>query len=210
MQYHAIPCNTMQYHAIPCNTMQYNAIPCNTMQYHASLITADGAYHCPVGSIMAIFIIIWERNLLPRMKQHNQTIGYFKHVRYIWAWGCFFLCSLPHFVTELSQQRRWVIVLCLDGNPAPEEIFFPTSDFGRKNFWLLVAVELFCFCSLLNFLNSLEWETQHQGSRSCAASPRLTSFRTISSESEWSAIKISTKKMYFWCKNTIFSLYGPF
>merc|ERR1712117_460119 len=55
MQYHAIPCNTMQYHAIPCNTMQNNAIPCNTMQYHASLINADGAYHCPVGSIMAIF-----------------------------------------------------------------------------------------------------------------------------------------------------------
>ena len=25
------------------------------MQYHASLITADGAYHCPLGSIMAIF-----------------------------------------------------------------------------------------------------------------------------------------------------------
>merc|ERR1711954_349752 len=25
------------------------------MQYQASLITADGAYHCPVGSIMAIF-----------------------------------------------------------------------------------------------------------------------------------------------------------
>ena len=38
-----------------CNTMQYHAIPCKTMQYHASLITADGAYHCPVGSIMAIF-----------------------------------------------------------------------------------------------------------------------------------------------------------
>ena len=55
MQYHSIPCNTMQYHAIPYNTMQYHAILCNTMQYHASLITADGAYHCPVGSIMAIF-----------------------------------------------------------------------------------------------------------------------------------------------------------
>merc|ERR1711873_303616 len=55
MQYHAIPCNTMQYHAIPCNSMRYNAIPCNTMQYHASLITADGAYHCPVGSIWLIF-----------------------------------------------------------------------------------------------------------------------------------------------------------
>ena len=57
MQYHAIPCKTMQYLAIPCKTMQYNAIPCNTMQYHASLITADGAYHCPVSSIMAIFFL---------------------------------------------------------------------------------------------------------------------------------------------------------
>ena len=66
MQYHAIPCNTMQYHAIPCITMQYYAIqcntmhypakPCNTMHYHASLITADGAYHCPVGSIWPFFI----------------------------------------------------------------------------------------------------------------------------------------------------------
>ena len=55
MQYHAISCNTMHYHAIPCNIMQYYAIQCNTMQYHASLITADGAYHCPLGSIMAIF-----------------------------------------------------------------------------------------------------------------------------------------------------------
>merc|ERR1712240_913738 len=55
MQYHAIPCNTMQYHAIQCNTMQYHAIPCNTMQYNGTLITADRAYHCPVGSIMAIF-----------------------------------------------------------------------------------------------------------------------------------------------------------
>ena len=35
---------------------KYYAIPCNTMQNHASLITTDGAYHCPVGSIMAIFI----------------------------------------------------------------------------------------------------------------------------------------------------------
>ena len=26
------------------------------MQYHAFLITADGAYDCPVGSIMAIFL----------------------------------------------------------------------------------------------------------------------------------------------------------
>ena len=40
--------------------MQYNAIPCNTMHYNASSITADGAYHCPVGSVMAIFSQIWD------------------------------------------------------------------------------------------------------------------------------------------------------
>ena len=55
MQIHAIPCNTKQCHAIPCNTMQYHAIPCNTMQYHACLLSADGAYHCPVGSIWPFF-----------------------------------------------------------------------------------------------------------------------------------------------------------
>merc|ERR1711952_201381 len=65
MQYHAIPCNTMQYHAIPCNTMQYYAIQCSTMQYHASLITADGAYHCPVGSIKAIFSSVRSSNSHP-------------------------------------------------------------------------------------------------------------------------------------------------
>merc|ERR1711949_124034 len=65
MQYHAIPCNTMQYHAIQCNTMQYHAIPCNTMQYHGTLITADGAYHCPVGSIMAIFSSVRSSNSHP-------------------------------------------------------------------------------------------------------------------------------------------------
>ena len=30
------------------------------MQYHASLITADGAYHCPVGSIRP-FLKLWSR-----------------------------------------------------------------------------------------------------------------------------------------------------
>ena len=74
MQYHAIPCNTMQYHAIPCNTMQYNAIPCNTMQYHASLITADGAYHCPVGSIMAIFEIVTKLILQTRTKSTKECL----------------------------------------------------------------------------------------------------------------------------------------
>ena len=64
MQYHALSCNTLQYHAIPCNTMQYHAIPSNTMQYHACLITADGAYHCPVGSIMAIFLAVWFQLLI--------------------------------------------------------------------------------------------------------------------------------------------------
>ena len=59
MQYHAIPCNNMQYHAILCNTIQYHAISWNTTQYHASLITADRACHCPVGSIRPFFIRVW-------------------------------------------------------------------------------------------------------------------------------------------------------
>ena len=74
MQYHAIPCNTMQYHAIPCNTMQYYAIQCNTMQYHASLTTADGAYHCPVSSIRAIF-----NGIVPQ-KHFHSTISEGKKV----------------------------------------------------------------------------------------------------------------------------------
>ena len=40
----------------PHNTMQYHSIPCNAMQYCASLITADGAYYCPVGSIWLFFL----------------------------------------------------------------------------------------------------------------------------------------------------------
>ena len=44
-------------------------MPCYTMQYHASLVTADGAYHCPVGSIMAIFYLRFtiksKQNALP-------------------------------------------------------------------------------------------------------------------------------------------------
>ena len=58
MQYHAIPCNTMQYHAIQCDAMQHHAIPCNIMQYHTSLITSDGAYHCPAGSIRPSFYAV--------------------------------------------------------------------------------------------------------------------------------------------------------
>ena len=35
------------------------------MQYHGTLITADGAYHCPVGSIMAIFSSVRSSNSHP-------------------------------------------------------------------------------------------------------------------------------------------------
>ena len=81
MQYHAIPCTIMQYHAIQCNTMQDYAIQCNTMQYHTSVITAVGAYHCPVGSIMAIF--------------------------YFFVWGCFLLlsqiCGKSNYIPTLSK-----------------------------------------------------------------------------------------------------------
>ena len=62
------PYDTMKYHAILCNTMQYPAIQCNNMQYHASLITADGAYHCPVGSIWLFFLLHCHR--LPGYPTH--------------------------------------------------------------------------------------------------------------------------------------------
>ena len=110
MQYHAIPCNTMQYHAIPCNTMQSQTIPCstmqyyatqcNTMQYPASLITADGAYHCPVGSIMAIFIVILlilSLQLWPRGERTCCTCGFvifillmLSLVSQLWMCFCYF------------------------------------------------------------------------------------------------------------------------
>ena len=51
--------------------MQYPAIPCNNMQYHASLITADGAYHCPVGSIMAIFLYLY---YMPKSTTNQKSI----------------------------------------------------------------------------------------------------------------------------------------
>merc|ERR1711978_791955 len=81
MQNHAIPCNTMQYHAIPCNTIQYNVIPCNIMQYHASLITADGAYHCPVGSIMAIFSSVRSYNSHPDLLVIQHPTHFFRSHR---------------------------------------------------------------------------------------------------------------------------------
>ena len=49
--------NMVRRDATWCNTVQDGAIPCKTMQYHALLITADGAYHCPVGSKMAVFYL---------------------------------------------------------------------------------------------------------------------------------------------------------
>merc|ERR1712155_483568 len=81
MQYHGISCNIMQYHAIPCNTMQYYAIPCNTMQYPASLITADGAYHCPVGSIMAIFSSVRSSNSHPDLLVTHHPTHFFRSHR---------------------------------------------------------------------------------------------------------------------------------
>ena len=63
--------------------MQYNAIPCYTMQYHASLITADGAYHCPVGSIMAIFSSVRSSNSHPDLLliHHQQHPHFFRSHR---------------------------------------------------------------------------------------------------------------------------------
>ena len=116
MPYHAIPCNIMQYHAIPCNTMQYHAIPCipcNSLQNHTSLITADGAYHCPVGSIMPFF-------------------DYWCYI--FLRWCCFFyqLPSVLVFYTYMeidsivpAQDREWPFHRVLQGGMSLWTPFFP-------------------------------------------------------------------------------------
>ena len=96
MQYHAIPCNTMQYHAIPCNTMQYYAIKCNTMQYHASSITADGAYHCPVGSIMAIFSSVRSSYSHPDLLVIHHPLFQILHVGHYITLDFQFLCHYSY------------------------------------------------------------------------------------------------------------------
>merc|ERR1712004_886301 len=54
----------------------------NTMQYHASLITADGAYHCPVGSIMAIFSSVMSCNSHPDLLvTHHHPTHFFRSHR---------------------------------------------------------------------------------------------------------------------------------
>ena len=98
-QYHALPCNTMQYHAIPCNTMQYYAMQCNTMQYHASLITADGAYHCPVGSIWLFFTLgLQSRLILISRSKPKPTISRNQH-------------NLKYDVLELSHLTMLLIYI---------------------------------------------------------------------------------------------------
>ena len=58
--YQWLPMTTNDYPAMTTNDYQW--LPCNTMLYHASLIISDGAYHCPVGSILPFllsFILRW-------------------------------------------------------------------------------------------------------------------------------------------------------
>merc|ERR1712014_494963 len=88
-KYHAIQCNIMQYHAIPYNTMQYHAIPCNTMQYHACLLSADGAYHCPVGSIWPFFELQDQRRMGRVQfcsRASSRVVGYVQKVNEPLCW----------------------------------------------------------------------------------------------------------------------------
>ena len=105
MQNHAIPCNTIQYDAIPCNTMQYNAIPCNTMQYHASLITADGAYHCPVGSVMAIFHI--------KVEPFRSFLGIQLNISLHKSWLLYMCCLLRRFQVQEFTETMTLVPCCV-------------------------------------------------------------------------------------------------
>ena len=106
----------MQYHATPCNTMQYHAIPCNTMQYHASLITADGAYHCPVGSIMAIFISMPIPSFNLRYCQVLFMLTELIKVTIESHPSHFISCNLAYLQHKLStgwtNYSRWLITSC--------------------------------------------------------------------------------------------------
>ena len=69
------------------------------MQYHASLITADGAYHCLVGSIIAIFTVIkWLQNF---HKSESLRIE-IKSKRFSYI-GIFVICDFKQVVFDLFQ-----------------------------------------------------------------------------------------------------------
>ena len=54
--------------------MQYHAIPCNTMHRHTLFITADGAYHCPVGSIWPFYsrqVVLKKETAFSRENLHD-------------------------------------------------------------------------------------------------------------------------------------------
>ena len=99
-QYHAIPGNTMQYHVVPFNTIQYHSIPCHTMQFHASMITADGAYHCPMGSIWPFLATKFPSRIW--VQPFNQI-----SLCYI---GCTFIWLL--FRIEMFSLRIWCCFIC--------------------------------------------------------------------------------------------------
>ena len=151
MQYYAIPCNTMQYHAIQCNTMQYNAIQCNTMQYHASLITDDGAYDCPVGSIMAIFsIIILILLLLSCAKVGSLTRGQCQMLYFLWD-----IASSEQTAgllqTGKSKCHLEICTFCQNTNSKIDN-FLPEfcKEIIRKVHFILISV-------VLNFTEVKQW-----------------------------------------------------
>ena len=130
MQHHAIPCNTMQYHATPCNTMQYRAAPCNTMQYHASLIAADGAYHCPVGSIRPFF----QTNCL-----HLSYIACFVFRLLYWVFGS---AHIKATVGTTVVSRR---PLALGLHQEQMQFHYQEVDIERHFQYAVAASQAFCF-----------------------------------------------------------------
>ena len=60
----------MQDNARKCKIVQDSARECNIVQCQASLITADGAYLCPVGSIRPFLTKFSEARLLEVKEAH--------------------------------------------------------------------------------------------------------------------------------------------
>ena len=140
MHYHATPFNTMQYHAIPCNTMQYNAIPCKTMQYYTSLINADGAYHCPVGSTWPFLKIRSSRALA---------------LRYV----AILDCGWNGLITGPRPRRENKLRGVLWQENCQRESFWGITTFNRCHLVQQVVIQILWMLSFLQMLpQTLSWD----------------------------------------------------
>ena len=86
LAYSGILWHTLAYSGILWHTLAYSGILWHALAYsgiiNASLITADGAYDCPVGSIWPLFILVhhhllWCNHLMSESQIYLKLVGVF-------------------------------------------------------------------------------------------------------------------------------------